>query len=158
MDERQQDLLRDILTQCRVLSLAVTVDGAPYAGLLPFAVRPEFDGLLIHASGLARHTRGLGEGLAFGVVIHVPDSPEADPLQLPRVTLQGTVHPLERGTPAYDQGRAVYVAKFPASAPIFGLGDFTLFELRPEAGRLITGFGGAVNIGPRSLAKLGLDT
>ncbi len=157
MDATQQDMLRRILTECRVLSLAVTVDGEPYAGLLPFAVRRDFGALFIHASGLARHSRGLGEGTSFGLVIHLPDRPDADPLQLPRVTLQGTVRMLDVGTPAYEEGRARYVEKLPASAPIFGLGDFNLYALEPEGGRLITGFGGAVSIGPRTLAELSAD-
>ena len=157
MDANQQRMLRRILTECRVLSLAVTVDGAPYAGLLPFAVRPDLGEFYIHASGLARHSRGLGEGTSFGLLIHLPDRPDADPLQLPRVTLQGTVRLLDKGTPAYEEGRARYVEKFPGSAPVFGLGDFNLYALEPQAGRLITGFGGALNIGPRTLGQLGAD-
>ena len=153
MDATQQDMLRRILTECRVLSLAVTVEDAPYAGLLPFAVRPDFGAFYIHASGLARHSRGLGEGTSFGLVIHLPDRPDADPLQLPRVTLQGTVRLLDKGTPAYEEGRARYLEKFPASAQVFGLGDFNLYALEPRAGRLITGFGGALNIGPRTLGE-----
>lgn len=158
MDDAQRDLLRRILTTCRVLSLAVTVDGAPYAGLLPFAVRGDFGALYVHASGLARHTRGLGEGRAFGVVIHLPDHADADPLQLPRVLLQGAVRLLHEGTPAYDEGRARYLAKFPASEPVFGLGDFDLYALEPTQGRLVTGFAGAVNLGPRTLASLAGET
>ena len=154
MDATQQDMLRRILTECRVLSLAVTVDDAPYAGLLPFAVRPDFGAFYIHASGLARHSRGLGEGTSFGLVVHLPDRPDADPLQLPRVTLHGTVRLLDKGTPAYEEGRARYVEKFPKSAQVFGLGDFNLYALEPEQGRLITGFGGALNIGPRTLGEL----
>lgn len=158
MDATKQQMLRRLLTECRVLSLAVTVDGAPFAGLLPFAVRPDFGALTIHASGLARHSRGLGEGTSFGLVIHLPDGPDADPLQLPRVTLQGRVHLLVKGTPAYEEGRARYVEKFPASAPVFGLGDFNLYALEPAQGRLITGFGGALNIGPRALGELAAGT
>lgn len=157
MDEQQQTLLRHILLDCRVLSLAVTVDEAPYAGLLPFAARSDFSGLLIHASGLARHAQGLAEGLPFGALIHLPDSPEADPLQIPRVTLQGTVTHLPRGSSEYEAGKSVYTEKFPASAPIFGLGDFNLYALLPEGGRLITGFGGAANIGPKTLAALSAE-
>lgn len=155
MDATQSETLRRVLTTCRVLSLAVEVDGKPYAGLLAFAVRPDFTAVLIHASGLARHTQGLGEDTAFGLVIHLPDQPDADPLQLPRVTLQGRAHLLDKGTEAYAVGRETYLSKFPQSEPIFGLGDFNLYELVPERGRLITGFGGALNIGPKSLAELG---
>ena len=53
------EALRELLDGQRVLSLAVLVDGAPCAGLLPFAALPERNGVLIHASRLARHSRGL---------------------------------------------------------------------------------------------------
>jgi len=155
MDDTQSEMLHRILTTCRVLSLAVEVDGVPCAGLLPFAIRPDFAAVLIHASGLARHAQGLGEGTAFGLVIHLPDRPDVDPLQLPRVTLQGRTHLLDRGTADYSLGRETYLSKFPQAEPIFGLGDFNLYELVPERGRLITGFGGALNIGPKALAALG---
>ena len=154
MDDAQRTMLLRILTECRVLSLAVLVDEAPYAGQLPFAMRNDLGAFLIHASGLAHHTKGLGEGRPFGLVVSVPDHFFADPLQLPRVALQGTVRLLDRGTETYDASRRAYVEKFPESASHFGLGDFNLYALEPERGRLITGFGGAVNIGPRTLATL----
>ncbi len=40
-------------------------------------------------------------------MIHFPDRLDADPLQLPRVTLDGTVSVLERGTEEYEAGRQV---------------------------------------------------
>jgi heme oxygenase (biliverdin-IX-beta and delta-forming) len=154
MDERDRDLLRDLLTHGRVLSLAVIVEGRPYAGLLPFVVRPDFSALLIHASDLARHSKGLDDGAAFGAVIHSPDRPDADPLQLPRVTLEGSVSVLERGTPRYQAGRELYVGRFPGSAQTFALGDFRLYQLALESGRLIGGFGRARSVSPRILAGL----
>jgi hypothetical protein len=154
MQAEQEAMLRRILAECRVLTIAVDTTDGPYAGLLPFALRPDLSAFLVHASALARHTQGLGEGRPFGLVLHLADRPDADPLQLPRVTLQGTAHLVDRGTPAYESGRAAYVARFPASARTFGLGDFNLYELRPLRGRLVTGFAGAVNIGPRTLAGM----
>lgn len=155
MDDRDRALLRDLLAHQRVLSLAVLVDGRPHAGLLPFVVRPDFSAALVHASDLARHSRGLVPGAAFGAVIHLPDRTGADPLQLPRVTLEGTVSVLERGTPEYDAGRDLYVGRFPASARTFALGDFRLYRLAFESGRLIGGFGRARSVSPRILAELG---
>jgi len=154
MDDRDRTLLKELLAHQRVLSLAVLVEDRPYAGLLPFAVRPDFSAALIHASDLARHSKGLVPGARFGAVIHLPDRLDADPLQLPRVTLEGTVSGLERGTPPYQAGRELYVARFPASARTFALGDFRLYELAFEGGRLIGGFGRARSVSPRILAGL----
>jgi heme oxygenase (biliverdin-IX-beta and delta-forming) len=140
MDDDERRLLRDLLTRQRVLSLSVLVDGKPHAGLLPFVVQPDLCAALVHASDLARHSRGLQTGAPFAALIHLPDRPDADPLQLPRVSLEGTVAVLDRGTPAYQAGRELYLARFPASAVTFGLGDFRLYELRFERGRLVAGF------------------
>lgn len=146
--------LRALLTGCRVLAMAVSVDDAPHAGLLPFVARPDLSGLLVHVSALARHARGLNEGAACGVVIHEPDSDDADPLQLPRVTLQCRVRHLVKGGPRYDEAREQYLARFPGSARTFGLADFELFELLAQSGRLVTGFAKAANIGPKTLRGL----
>jgi hypothetical protein len=154
MDDRDRNLLKELLAQ-RVLALGVLVEGKPYAGLLPFAARPDFGALLIHASDLARHSRGLTPGAPFSVVIHLPDRFDADPLQLPRVTLEGTVSVLERGMPEYESGRELYLGRFPAGARTFQLGDFHLYELGLEGGRLIGGFAQAHTVTAQMLAELG---
>ncbi len=154
MDDRDRELLKELLAHQRVLSLAVLVEGRPHAGLLPFAVRPDFRAALIHASDLARHSKGLTPGAPFSVVIHFPDRLDADPLQLPRVTFDGTVSVLERGTEEYEAGRQLYLARFPHSAQTFALGDFRLYRLDFESGRLIGGFGRARSVSARILAAL----
>ncbi len=155
MNDRDRRLLKELLAHQRVLSLAVEVEGRPHAGLLPFVIRPDFSAALVHASGLARHSKGLQPGAPFGAVIHFPDRVEADPLQLPRVTLEGTVSVLERGTAEYQAGRELYLARFPHSAQTFALGDFRLYQLAFERGRLIGGFGRARSVSARILAELG---
>jgi putative heme iron utilization protein len=158
MDVKARGELRDLITACRILTAAVEADGAPYAALLPYAVRPDFSGFLVHVSELAKHTRGLADGAAFALVIHRPDDGVVDPLQVPRVLLQGVVRRLERGTQAWAEAQAAYVARFPASEMTFGLGDFHLCELLPERGRLVTGFAGAHNIGPETLRRVAAES
>lgn len=157
MDDAARTMLRELLQESRVLSVAVEAEGAPYASLLPFALRDDYSGFLVHVSELARHTRGLTDGARFGLVVARPDDGALDPLQVPRVLLQGTVRRLERGTAAWTSAQAVFVGKFPQSEMTFGLGDFHLCELMPERGRLVTGFAGAHNIGPQTLAKLSAE-
>ncbi len=50
MKSEDRDLLNDLLTEARVLSLGVLVEGAPYVGLLPFAVSEDKGSALVHAS------------------------------------------------------------------------------------------------------------
>jgi putative heme iron utilization protein len=154
MSPEDHVLLKHLLTHQRVLSLAVLVENVPVIGLLPFVVTPDYAGALIHASGLAKHTAGLRAGALFSILIHSPDQPDADPLQLPRVTLQGEVQLLQKNTPEYHAGRDRYLTKFPDSAQTFALGDFNLYQLHFRDGRFVAGFGQAYNLTADTLRRL----
>jgi putative heme iron utilization protein len=138
--------VRELLDEQRVLSLAVVVDGAPTAGLLPFATLPEAPAVIVHASRLARHTRGLTDGALVNALIHEPDGPGRDPLQLRRVSFECVVRPLVRGQAAWAEARRRYLARFPDAAVTFELADFTLYLLEMQHGRYIGGFGKAVEV------------
>lgn len=153
MSQEDVKLLRELLDRPRVLALGVLVDSAPYVGLLPFVLSDDRQTLLVHASALARHTRGLGEGAPFSALLHAPDAPGSDPLQIPRLTLLGEVHPLQRGTADYEAARSRYEGRFPESAQTFELGDFGLYALRVRSGRLVGGFGRARDVSPGDLAS-----
>ena len=146
MQPEQIDAVRDLLTSSRVLALALVVDDGPVIGLLPFAATPDSRALVVHASRLARHSRGLQPGAAFDALIHEPVVEGVDALQVKRLTLRGTVHAPEPGSPAHDALRQIYLAKCPEAEPITTLGDFAFFLLLIEGGRLVTGFGAAANV------------
>jgi putative heme iron utilization protein len=154
MSEENDDLLKELLTGQRVLALGVLVEGKPHVGLLPYALNPDFSGAVVHASRLARHTVGLVTGAPFAAMIHQADRGDADPLQLPRVTLQGTVRPLERGSADWMETQQLYLRRFPTSEQTFSLGDFELYELRFLGGRLVGGFSRATSVSPEMLARL----
>jgi putative heme iron utilization protein len=154
MNPTEQTQLRDLLTQGRVLALAVLVEGLPTAGLLPFAAPPDLSHLLILASGLAAHTRGLSDGAPYSALIHQPDRPSLDPHQVPRVTLRGTAQRLPRDAPPYAAARITYLGKFPASEMLFGLGDFNLYALQIEAARYVAGFGRAFTLSTARLREI----
>lgn len=141
MNENEQKVLQRLLTESRIASLAVTIEGSPFASLVPFALSPETHDILIHASALARHSKGLTEGAPYSLLIHEPDTiPANNPAQLARVTITGLVQPLARDSDAYNSGKALYLAKFPKSEMTFGLGDFTLHLLGIDSCRYVAGF------------------
>ncbi len=150
-------LIKDLLTKQRVLALSVLVDGAPYTGLLPFVVRPDFGAVLVHASRLARHTRGLVDDAPFSALVHQPDSPRSDPLQLPRVTLQGRVRPLQIGSADCESAQRLYIARLPQSAQTFELPDFNLYALIFESARYVMGFGQVGNLTTHDLRELATE-
>lgn len=140
MKSNELQTLRDLLGSTRVLALALFIDGEPHVNLLPYVPSPDYTGALVHASALARHTKGLVSGATFSALIHRPDQPDADPLQVERITLWGTVETIERDTDAYADGQRRYLERFPTSAPTFALGDFNLYRLRFATGRYVGGF------------------
>ncbi len=146
--------LKQLLTSQRVLSLSVLVDGLPHIGLLPYALKPDFTAALVHASTLARHTRGLTLGAPFACLIHADDNPSSDPLQIPRLTVTGDVCPVETGAPDYLELSEAYLQRLPQSEVTFGLGDFSLFELRFREGRFVEGFAAASNVTLEDLQHL----
>lgn len=155
MNSRTQDVLKELLTGQRVMALGVLVDGAPYVGMLPFALHPGYTALLVQASDLARHSRGLADGARFSALIQEPDQPGLNPAELQRITLEGTVRRLERGSVEYATARDVYEKKFPESKRLFQMGDFNLYQLEIERGRLVAGFGDVHNVTRDELARIG---
>lgn len=154
MKETESDLVRDLLTKRRVLALSVLVDGRPFVGQLPFAVSSDFGALLVHASSLAMHSRGLTAGAPFSALIQSAETAEADPFQLPRLTISGTVGIVERGSEEYPSSRDRYLQQLPSGSITFSLGDFVLYELNVEKARLVAGFGRTVNLTRGMLAEL----
>jgi len=146
--------IRALLDGERILSLAVLVDGAPFAGLLPFVPTIGHDGVIIHASKLSRHTAGLAAGARAAVLLHEQDGPEKDPLQIKRASFECDVHPLERNSETWTAERERYLERFPGSRITFRLSDFTLYRLAFRQGLWVGGFGRAVDIEPRDIAKL----
>ncbi len=147
-------LLRTLLTRERILSLAVLVEGEPVLGLLPFALQPDAGALLVHASSLARHTRGLAAGGPYAALIHAPEMPGGDPQQIPRVTLSGAAVPIPRESPAYAEARAVYLARLPSSAALFELADFGLYALTIARARFVAGFARAFTLTPARIREI----
>ena len=154
MDREVLKAICGLLDTTRVLSLAVLVDGEPEAALLPFARRDDYNAVYVQASGLARHTRGLGAGARAGVLIHASDSPDADPMQLPRLSLHATVAVFDKSSAAFAAAATRFASRFPAASMTLELGDFNLYELTFVRGRYVEGFARAFNIGGDALRDL----
>ncbi len=144
--------LRGLAVERRLLALGVLVDGAPYVGQVPFALTPGGD-LLVHVSRLAKHSRGLASGAPWSGLLQVGDDGQSDPFRLPRLTLEGHAEPLEPGSERHGAARDAYCAKLPTGEMMFQLGDFTLFQLVVERGRLVAGFGHTLNLTSQHLRE-----
>lgn len=124
----------------RWAALATLGADGPEASHVAYAVEGAFDGVLLHLSQLAAHTKQLLAEPRASLAIGEPDDGRADPQTLARVTLFGTVAPLVRDSDDWRDAQALYLARLPESAQLFGFGDFCLFRLRPQRARLVGGF------------------
>ena len=146
--------IRGLLTDTRVLSLAVLVDGAPEASLMPFAPTDDFTAVYVQASGLARHARGLQHGARAGVLVHAADAAAGDPMQIARLSVAASVAVLDRTGDRFAAAEARFVARLPGAALTLSLPDFNLYELTLGRGRYVEGFARAFNVGPETFAGL----
>lgn len=150
MERAELALLRSLLTGERLLALAVVVDGEPVAGVLPFLAEVGLDSLLVHVSGMARHSRGLSPGVRVSLAIHHPLGVDGDPLRAERLLADARVEAVST-----EQRRAIaaaWTAAFPSAAMTVGLGDFVFRRLRFESARLVAGFARASSVAARDYA------
>jgi heme iron utilization protein len=119
---------------CTRAALATSLNGAPYASLVLFAVDVDASPLLL-LSDLAQHSRNIAFDPRVSLLLDATEG-HPDPLTGPRVTLLG--HALPTDDPR-RLGR--FVSHHPASAVYAGFRDFRLYRVTVERGHLVAGFG-----------------
>ena len=153
MDRDILTAIRTLLETERVLTAAVIVDGEPVAALLPYALSADLTALYVQASALARHSRGLQAGSTVSVLVHAAATPDRDPMQVPRLTVQATVTLLDRESPGYAAAAERLTQRFPVAATTLALADFSVCALTLGRGRYVEGFARAVTVGPATFAR-----
>jgi putative heme iron utilization protein len=119
---------------CTRAALATSLNGAPYASLVLFAVDVDASPLLL-LSDLAQHSRNIAFDPRVSLLLDATEG-HADPLTGPRLTLLGRA--LQTDDP---RCRGRFVVHHPASAGYAGFRDFHLYRVAVERGHLIAGFG-----------------
>jgi uncharacterized protein YhbP (UPF0306 family) len=138
--------LGGLLLGQRLVALGVVAEGEPIVGLLPYAVSTDRTALIVQSSNLARHSKGLLPGASWGGMIHEPDSADTDPLQVARLQIEGIVDPVRGERPEFQALARTFLGRFPQAARTLSLPDFTLVRLEIRSGRLVLGFGRALNL------------
>ena len=153
MDAKTRLELRELLAKAHVASLATLHDGAPAVSLAPWAPAENGNSLLVHVSGLASHTGDMLADPRVAMMIAEPESSGTMPQALPRVMVRGVAREIDRETPEYQSAKRAYLARHPRSEMTFGLGDFSLFAIEPDATRYVAGFGRAFDVETSELAQ-----
>ena len=139
-DELQ--LLRTLLQREPVAALATLHKGDPAVSMVPFAMWPERQVLLLHVSSLSPHTQDMQRHPSVSLLV---TGQEAEtPLALPRVSITGQASTIEPESADHAKARSVYLAKLPDAEPLFGFGDFSLVAIAPTSFRFVAGFGRAM--------------
>jgi heme iron utilization protein len=125
---------RSLARSCARAALATSLNGAPYASLVLFAVDLDASPLLL-LSDLAQHSRNIAFEPRVSLLLDGTEG-HADPLTGPRLTLLGRALPI-------DDPRSLgrFVSHHPASAGYAGFRDFHLYRVVVERGHLVAGFG-----------------
>ena len=151
--EAPDPALRELLATRTVAALGTLHDGAPYVSMVPFAILPDGSAFLIHVSELSAHTGDMLKDPRVSLLVMGAEGPGVFAQELPRVTVLGKAEPVADPSPEYDAGKARYLERFPDAEPIFQLGGFSLFTIRPEHVRFIGGFAGAQTLTAEDLQR-----
>ncbi|MEO7908661.1 MAG: pyridoxamine 5'-phosphate oxidase family protein [Roseiflexaceae bacterium] len=130
----------------RVAALGTRRDDIPFVSMVAYAIEPGFDGLLLHLSQLAAHTRQLLADSQSSLLICDPDDGRDDVQTLARITIVGAATPIPTGSDSYAAARACYLARLPAAEMLFNFPDFRLFRFIPSEARYIGGFARAYTL------------
>jgi putative heme iron utilization protein len=126
----------------------LAADGSPFATLVALAQAEDGAPMLL-MSRRAIHARNLARDSRASLLIAAAAG-GGNPLALARLSLTGTVVPIEKDAAA----RARFVARHPDAEGYVGLADFGLHRLAITAAHLVAGFGRVADLAPAEL----LDT
>ena len=146
MDSEIRRLLKQLISDQHVAALGSLRSGAPEVSMVVFAVANDYSSFYLHLSKLAHHTQNLKHDPRVSLMIAETVDGSRNPQSLARVSIQGEARFIERGSPGYDRIRTAYLAKFPQSEMMFGLGDFGLYAIEPTSARFVAGFAQTYNL------------
>ncbi|MFK8186184.1 MAG: HugZ family protein [Phormidesmis sp.] len=136
-----------------ILGTAST-DGVPQASYAP-CVLDQNRNIYIFVSGLSAHTQNL---TTTGQVSALFVKDEADTPQMfarQRLSYACTVKLLEREGDEWTEIAQQFLARFGNIVEVMmGLPDFRIFQLTPQSGRFVIGFGAAYDVDPNDLSRL----
>ena len=150
MNADQARALRDLVRDQEIAALGTLHGGEPFVSMVPYALSADAAGFFIHVSGLASHTKDMLASSRVSLLIVARDADSAQ--SRARVTIQGDARQLAHDSAEYAAARACYLTRFPHTAHIFELGDFSIFAVHPVSARVIGGFAQAFSVGGESLA------
>lgn len=153
MDEQSQQLMTRLIREVRIAALGTLHEGNPNLAMVAVTHSDDFLSFYIHVSKLGKHTRDMESTANVSLLLMEIDDGRTDPQTLTRLSLNGTAAPLPKMNPNYNLIKQNYLVRFPEAEPLFGFGDFSLWQINIQHGRFVAGFGKAFNLVPEALKK-----
>lgn len=153
--EKLSSLYNEFPNQFKSVILGTaSADGTPQASYAPCVV-DESRNIYIFVSGLSAHTKNLTQTQRASALF-VKD--EADTPQMfarQRLSYDCAVRLLARESEEWTAIAQQFLDRFGNIVEVMiGLPDFRLFQLVPQSGRFVVGFGAAYDIDPNDLSRL----
>jgi len=142
MSKDWQNNIQTLLNHTHIAFLSSQGEHSPETSMAPYAVCE--GSIVLHLSGLARHSQNIQNHAQVGLMICTPESSESSPLALPRLSITGNIKAVSKAHQATCQ--QAYLDKIPDAEPLFSFPDFTLYTVQPETVFWVGGFGKARKI------------
>jgi len=125
---------------------SITPEGEPHASTAPY-IRIE-NNFYILISTVAQHGRNLLASEKVSLLFVEDESQCIQPFARKRVTIEASVSELDRDNETYSQVIDRLCAHFDPDlvTSLSNMGDFHLFELTPQSGSIVMGFGKAYRL------------
>jgi heme iron utilization protein len=147
-------LAKTLIRSARFGALAVIEPGTGSPLASRVGVATDIDGTpLILVSMLSAHTGAVLADPRCSLLVGEPG--KGDPLAYPRITLACRAARLARGSNEHARAERRYLNRNPKAKLYAGLGDFSIFRLKPERASLNGGFGRAYLLDSADLVTTG---
>ena len=145
----------DFPTQMQSLMLStVTPEGQPQASYTPFVMGRDRT-FYIFVSGLSSHTQNLQSTLQAGILLIEDEAQASQIFARRRLMYDCTVILIERHEPQWATLADQFKRRFGNLVDMLRqLPDFQIFQLAPQGGRFVVGFGAAYEVNPENLEQL----
>ena len=137
-----------------IILSTVDAQGVPNASYAPF-VLDEAKNIYIYVSGLSPHTKNISANPLVSVLFIEDEAQTKQIFARRRLTFDCRATLLERDTPNWIEIAEKFQARFGEIIEMLrSLPDFRIFQLTPQNGRFVVGFGAAYQIGGDNLNQL----
>ncbi|WP_138502544.1 HugZ family protein [Nostoc sp. PA-18-2419] len=137
-----------------IIISTVSAQGIPNASYAPF-VMDDSKNIYIYVSGLSTHTKNLSVNPHVSILFIEDEAKSKQIFARNRLSFDCTASLIERETEKWNQIVEQFQGRFGQMIEVLrGLSDFRIFQLTPNEGRFVVGFGAAYQISGDNLYQL----